>query len=355
MMVNCPKCGFSQPKDTYCAQCGIDMVSFRPEQKPFVQRLVGSLVFQLSVLAIAFVSIFSYVRYQNRVDLRTRIANIENAPEARLVEKRLASKESASTHRDDLAPSEPDSFQERPLEKEIASESPPTVLASTVPQESQNENGSPPPQPADDSVKAEFSDHEPEEPTPEAVAPAPTQATQAHIVFYEASRALLDELEIEGRSVMRNGHVLSGIVGQLDNRLKSAGNAVRKIDSHGPEALRLNSPIEITRSTPDEAARLSLYILPIQQDENITRLQIDILRSMRDPNAVPPIEDVTLPIPNDYVIPKGGAAFFAGVLPRRPLSESEENRFRGVHILNLLTTEAYKSGATDLVVIIEPK
>ena len=50
MLINCPRCGFSQPKDQYCAQCGVDMQSFRPKEKPFFKALVENAAVQVIVL-----------------------------------------------------------------------------------------------------------------------------------------------------------------------------------------------------------------------------------------------------------------------------------------------------------------
>jgi hypothetical protein len=52
MLTNCPRCGFSQPQDQYCAQCGIDMQSFKPKEVPFFKKLVSSTGFQLGVLIL---------------------------------------------------------------------------------------------------------------------------------------------------------------------------------------------------------------------------------------------------------------------------------------------------------------
>jgi hypothetical protein len=57
MLINCPRCGFSQPQDQYCAQCGVDMQAFKPKEEPFLKKLVSSLGFQLGTLAlIAFIA-----------------------------------------------------------------------------------------------------------------------------------------------------------------------------------------------------------------------------------------------------------------------------------------------------------
>jgi hypothetical protein len=39
MLMECPKCGFNQPKDQYCAKCGLDIEHFHVRPKPFFIRL----------------------------------------------------------------------------------------------------------------------------------------------------------------------------------------------------------------------------------------------------------------------------------------------------------------------------
>lgn len=57
-MINCPKCNLLQPKDQYCAQCGINMESWRPPEQPGWKKLFGNWIFQLGVL---FVLVFLVV------------------------------------------------------------------------------------------------------------------------------------------------------------------------------------------------------------------------------------------------------------------------------------------------------
>lgn len=68
MLINCPKCGFSQPKDQYCAKCGVDMQTFRPARPSIFKLVLGSpylhvgLVFVL--VAAAVLSIRQYLQDQ---------------------------------------------------------------------------------------------------------------------------------------------------------------------------------------------------------------------------------------------------------------------------------------------------
>ena len=38
MIQDCPRCGFVQPKDRYCASCGLDIESYRPQKKTFLSK-----------------------------------------------------------------------------------------------------------------------------------------------------------------------------------------------------------------------------------------------------------------------------------------------------------------------------
>ncbi len=54
MLMNCPKCGFSQPQDRYCASCGIDMQAFKPSVEPFASRVARGMGAQILVLILVF-------------------------------------------------------------------------------------------------------------------------------------------------------------------------------------------------------------------------------------------------------------------------------------------------------------
>ncbi|MEY4616436.1 MAG: hypothetical protein RJB66_1396 [Pseudomonadota bacterium] len=49
MLVKCPKCGFDQPEDTYCAKCGIEMGSFKPTKPPIWSTIVKSPIFSIII------------------------------------------------------------------------------------------------------------------------------------------------------------------------------------------------------------------------------------------------------------------------------------------------------------------
>lgn len=61
MLVNCPKCGFSQPKDRYCAQCGVDMLAFKPQEPSSLSKLFSSGTFQIILLIVFAVGAGTFI------------------------------------------------------------------------------------------------------------------------------------------------------------------------------------------------------------------------------------------------------------------------------------------------------
>jgi archaellum component FlaF (FlaF/FlaG flagellin family) len=75
MLVNCPKCNFSQPKETYCAKCGIEMDAFRPKRQPLFTSIIKNPVTHIVVfLTIGFLG---YSTYKSRLQFEL-IANSLN-------------------------------------------------------------------------------------------------------------------------------------------------------------------------------------------------------------------------------------------------------------------------------------
>src|SRR5262245_15478318 len=60
-MVKCPKCGFEQLPDIYCANCGVNIELFRPAKKPLRSRLLGSGAFYIFLNAIFIIATFVFL------------------------------------------------------------------------------------------------------------------------------------------------------------------------------------------------------------------------------------------------------------------------------------------------------
>lgn len=67
MMVTCPKCKFTQPKDRYCANCGVDMDHYTPIKEPALKRFWNNPWTQVGIMLVLLTITVNYLLVQNNV------------------------------------------------------------------------------------------------------------------------------------------------------------------------------------------------------------------------------------------------------------------------------------------------
>lgn len=70
-MVECPRCGFIQPDDRYCANCGLDSQNYIPKPVPLYLRIINNTGVQLTaaLLIVASLIFGLYKNQQNHLEL----------------------------------------------------------------------------------------------------------------------------------------------------------------------------------------------------------------------------------------------------------------------------------------------
>ncbi len=53
MLINCPRCGFSQPQDEYCASCGVNIEKYIPQKSNGLVKIFSSTMTQVFLVVIA--------------------------------------------------------------------------------------------------------------------------------------------------------------------------------------------------------------------------------------------------------------------------------------------------------------
>ncbi len=90
-MVNCRKCGFSQPEDQYCANCGVNMLNFKPEAVPLHRKILSHTGVQILLAVIAIFGFIGLVKSGQRKALQNTLMTINSSHDAQVVEKKLDS------------------------------------------------------------------------------------------------------------------------------------------------------------------------------------------------------------------------------------------------------------------------
>jgi len=80
MLVTCPKCGFSQPQDRYCANCGVDMEQFKPRPPPLYKRIVFNPVLHVVLVFILIFLVILFLRKHKQEEFAHRLEFLKGGP-----------------------------------------------------------------------------------------------------------------------------------------------------------------------------------------------------------------------------------------------------------------------------------
>lgn len=80
MMMECPRCGFAQPKDQFCANCGLNVEHYVAKPKPFIIRVLQNPNLHLSLIGVAVVFVIGYIIYTQSTLVSTQIGHLLDLP-----------------------------------------------------------------------------------------------------------------------------------------------------------------------------------------------------------------------------------------------------------------------------------
>jgi hypothetical protein len=320
MMINCPKCGFFQPEDRYCANCGVDMESFKPKAKPWQSRLTGSSGFYLFLFVIIVISTIYFI-YQQKDLVRP---DIERSRET--IGKRI---------------------QEQAEEEQ--------TTATPTSQPAQDTTAPPPlraqPQKAVQPAQKSLGRAQPAEPQAQRISKPKIKITFVEVPQDQYNTLLENAI----------GDDQSGIVPSFSEKL----SAIKQATQYAPAATVLGSesknipetldPVVLFRGSVDSRVNsdigLMIQILPTSIDEVGLNTEIRIRRTITDSQGAEPTVDTQV-FGGDFSIPFGAAAYFAGTFPHR-LIEDEERQYYTSNILRVMTSADFMANTSEFFVFFE--
>lgn len=80
MMVSCPKCGFQQPDDQYCAQCGVDMKAFVPAPEPMTSRLSKNITLQIILAGAIIAGLIASIYFSQKENIQETLKAAFESP-----------------------------------------------------------------------------------------------------------------------------------------------------------------------------------------------------------------------------------------------------------------------------------
>lgn len=134
MLTSCPKCGFSQPKDQYCAQCGVDMLAYRPPKKPLWKRAFENLTVQIFFIFLLGAGAIYFIKQNHRENFWSRVQFLRGSgPQvSRSKEQNLFSAPQAATEEEVVAGVTETAEPAPPTQASLAAESKPEKKPETI-------------------------------------------------------------------------------------------------------------------------------------------------------------------------------------------------------------------------------
>jgi hypothetical protein len=174
------------------------------------------------------------------------------------------------------------------------------------------------------------------------------------VYFIEAQRGFLNELMADAHDASGDGSISYGVVSNLDQRLRSS-RGWQSLDTSADQPMKINQPNMVFKGMRDQATGqnigLTVQVIPLSRDEAGSHLQIDANRTLRDPSTG--VDSFNFQMPESFSIPKGSSVLITGVLPHRPVGPDEQTLYRSVNVLKPMTGDQFRSGQTDVAIIIQ--
>lgn len=344
MLINCPKCGFSQPKDRYCAKCGVDMESFQAPIPSKSKRFASHPAFHIAVLILVVVAAFSFIKQREKAEIEKRIEFLSGGP----------------------PPLPTSNSNETPpplLESSELTNAPPLPNADPALAESAAAGGAVEAQVA--STRAfEANANEAETPAtlegePATTARAATDLPSLVVVYAEVNMALLNRLseEAQTRGQFESfGEFDYGVLPDIKTKLRSeeSNSGVKVLQTIRKNFTALKAPLQWflgSESGTDRLGLTTLISLSEMTDRDL-RGEIEVQRSLTEGTGTSAVI-AQRSFPVSFDVPRGAGVFLSGLIRRRPnLSLVEEELF-SKSILRILSSQQFKSEETEFVIFFE--
>lgn len=80
VMIECPRCGFAQPKDQYCASCGVNMDALLAKPKPLWVRILQNPNFHLSLIFMLILIVVGWIFYTQSSTVKREVRQLLDLP-----------------------------------------------------------------------------------------------------------------------------------------------------------------------------------------------------------------------------------------------------------------------------------
>lgn len=333
MLINCPRCGFQQPKDKYCAQCGVDMESFKPAPPPVWKSFFGSPITQLTLLILIASAVGMTLYQKGQQTLERRVTYLKST-----VQINSSPSDPQQTLSQNSESTDP-SLEEPPPPADTAADG----LVTAYKVESAATASAPPPASADDKKDTRTL--------------AKTGAPTLVVVYAEIPRGSLNSLYAASRSTgqfMSFNDYSAGIVPSIrrslnDPQIKVLHKEIRPLDKS--KTLQWSYGLK-DRQDPSVEIGLTTFFELNDIDGANLRGNLEIQRTWREQGTSGSLEVQRKSFPAIFEIGGDTGFFMSGVLPPQSNLENDDE-LTAIDVFKVLRSPQFRAGESELVIFIE--
>lgn len=340
-MINCPKCGFNQPKDQYCANCGVDMINFKPEKPGLLKSIVNSSAFYLTVLAVAVFTVWHLWQHKKNETISERLRLTQNNY------ANLNSQTAKITSRHSIALTQTESVT---VPNEISSPSDSSASAANNSLRTALEEAARAPIPNESATELDSS----------AASTARHLTYKVQISFYEASTDFINDLmaqsQNQGKFFNLTDYSFGALWGgniKISDALKN--REIKLLDTYSIPQLKLKVPhskfIGYNAEDAEQNLGFDISLHITDQSETTTNLDFDVVRSFKpanDKNSSP----IKKSFPGQLELKSNEAFFITGVLPYKVPSEIE-TEILSHKLFQIYQSAAYQNRNHNMILFIQ--
>lgn len=341
MMQECPRCGFLQPRDRYCAYCGLDIESFLTKPQPWYRRLLLNTAIQVGALGITVCGTFGYIYWQQKglpsfseVLLR---AQQHSLPEPTTTAPPVASNAEDSNSDQDFDEDKNGRERAPSSQKEGADQESYSPLGL---QETGNQD-----LPSEKAVKGEIEKSK------------ASQPGKVFLRFAEMPREFLAQIFSESQIILESQ--------QIQAVRYPTNQSIEEVLKKNPRSILLPGKKDAVFS--DGRLQMILGQMPPPGSNELLNFNFGIQVSSLSPfemvletegtlflKGISPEQTVHLNLAGSYPISVGSVLILTGFIPHRPFNEKDLGSFRETPLVILISTE-FQANESEFAILIQVK
>ena len=329
MMTKCPKCGFTQPKDKFCANCGVDIELFEPQKSPLYKQIFRSTGLQLLFL-FALIAIMTSIIYSPDNQIKPSQSKLTSRPSATLPPPVAKSKPS-------LKASQALKKEKKSKTKDQTSPQPVNTVSKVIK----------PQPPFKEVIKVAAV-----QPPP----PIPPKVNTIHVRFAEVPQAVLNDVVFKNSVLGEDNHLRAGAY-PLGKRLSKItqmipglsllpGTRSNKLPMPNDESM--NFQFLHAEEGQEYGLQFRLYIQLNSGELNIELEGMVNLKSMSGDNIYNASLQASYTLPQDQVL------IIEVAIPPMPMDENHISSLSGTP-LSIMSRTDFLDGQTSLVILAQTR